>query len=80
LKQRSAAEESQLQSLVKIYENMKPKAAAGVFEELDMDILLEVVSRMKERKVAPILALMTPTRAKELTFELAQRQQLPVAP
>jgi flagellar motility protein MotE (MotC chaperone) len=80
LKQRSAAEEAQLLSLVKIYENMKPQAAAGVFEELDMDILLEVVSRMKERKVAPILALMTPTRAKELTFELAQRQQLPVAP
>ena len=80
LKQRSAAEEAQLQSLVKIYENMKPKAAAGVFEELDMDILLEVVGRMKERKVAPILAMMTPTKAKEVTFELAQRQQLPVAP
>ena len=80
LKQRSAAEEGQLQSLVKIYENMKPKAAAGVFEELDMDILLDVVARMKERKVAPILAMMTPTKAKELTFELAQRQQLPVAP
>jgi flagellar motility protein MotE (MotC chaperone) len=80
LKQRSAAEEAQLQSLVKIYSNMKPKAAAAVFEELDMDILLEVVSRMQERKSAPILALMTPTRAKELTFELAQRQQLPVSP
>jgi flagellar motility protein MotE (MotC chaperone) len=80
LKQRSAAEETQFQSLVKIYENMKPKAAAGVFEELDMDILLEVVARMKERKVAPILAMMTPTKAKELTFELAQRQDLPVAP
>jgi len=80
LKKRSDAEETQLQSLVKIYENMKPKAAAGVFEELDMDILLEVVARMKERKVAPILAMMTPTKAKELTFELAQRQQLPVAP
>jgi flagellar motility protein MotE (MotC chaperone) len=35
---------------------------------------------MQERKAAPILALMTPTRAKELTFELAQRQQLPVNP
>jgi flagellar motility protein MotE (MotC chaperone) len=79
LKKRSDAEEAQLQSLVKIYENMKPKAAAGVFEELDMDILLEVVGRMKERKVAPILAMMTPTKAKEVTFELAQRQQLPVA-
>jgi flagellar motility protein MotE (MotC chaperone) len=80
LKKRSDAEETQLQSLVKIYENMKPKAAAGVFEELDMDILLEVVARMKERKVAPILAMMTPTKAKELTFELAQRQSLPLQP
>jgi flagellar motility protein MotE (MotC chaperone) len=80
LKKRSDAEEAQFQSLVKIYENMKPKAAAGVFEELDMDILLEVIARMKERKVAPILALMTPTKAKEVTFELAQKQALPVQP
>jgi flagellar motility protein MotE (MotC chaperone) len=80
LKQRSAAEEAQLQSLVKIYSNMKPKAAAAVFEELDMDVLLDVVSRMQERKSAPILALMSPTKAKELTFELAQRDQLPLAP
>jgi flagellar motility protein MotE (MotC chaperone) len=33
---------------------------------------------MNERKLAPILALVTPTRAKEITFELAQRQQMPV--
>lgn len=79
LKLRSDQEEQQLKSLVKMYENMKPKAAAQVFEELDMDILLDVVSRMNERKMAPIMAQMTPTRAKELTFELAQRRQLPIA-
>jgi len=45
-----------------------------------MDILLEVISRMKERKVAPVLALMSPTKAKEVTFELAQKQALPVQP
>lgn len=78
LKQRSAADEQQLQSLVKIYENMKPKAAAQIFEEMDMDVLLDVVARMNERKVAPILALVSPTRAKELTFELAQRRQMPI--
>ena len=80
LKQRSDKEEQQLLSLVKMYENMKPGAAAQVFEELDMDVLLDVVSRMKERKVAPIMALMSPTRAKELTVELAQQRQLPMAP
>jgi len=78
LKQRSDAEEAELKSLVKIYENMKPKDAAQVFEELDMDILLEVVDRMNERKAAPILALINPTRAKELTLELADRHNLPV--
>ncbi|MDY0882661.1 MotE family protein [Dongia soli] len=78
LKKRDAADEQQLASLVKIYENMKPQAAAQVFEEMDMDVLLDVVSRMKERKVAPILALVSPTRAKELTYELTQRRQLPI--
>jgi flagellar motility protein MotE (MotC chaperone) len=78
LKTRSEEEEAELKSLVKMYENMKPKAAAKVFEEMDMDVLLDVVDRMSERKVAPILALVTPTRAKEITFELAQRRQLPV--
>jgi flagellar motility protein MotE (MotC chaperone) len=78
LKARSDQEEAELKSLVKMYENMKPKAAAKVFEEMDMDVLLDVVERMNERKMAPILALVTPTRAKEITFELAQRRQLPV--
>jgi flagellar motility protein MotE (MotC chaperone) len=78
LKSRSEQEEAELKSLVKMYENMKPKAAAKVFEEMDMDVLLDVVDRMNERKVAPILALVTPTRAKEITFELAQRRQLPM--
>jgi flagellar motility protein MotE (MotC chaperone) len=78
LKQRNTADEQELQSLVKVYENMKPKAAAAIFEEMDMDVLLDVISRMNERKVSPILALVNPTRAKEITYELAQRRQMPI--
>lgn len=70
--------EAQIQSLVKIYESMKPKDAARIFEELDMDVLLDVVGRMKERKTAPILAKMNPERAKTVTLELAQRRELPI--
>lgn len=70
--------ESQYQSLVKIYENMKPKDAARIFEELDMAVLLPVVERMKERKIAPILAELNPDRAKSITTELAQRRALPI--
>ncbi|MBL8708996.1 MAG: hypothetical protein JNL25_07380 [Rhodospirillaceae bacterium] len=80
LKAQSEAEEEQLQSLVKIYQNMKPKDAAQVFEELDLDVLLQVVARMNERKLAPILGLVSPTRAKEVTYELVQRQTLPFTP
>ncbi|KKJ76517.1 hypothetical protein WH95_11915 [Kiloniella litopenaei] len=71
--------EKQMLSLVKIYESMKPKDAARIFEELDMVVLLEVVERMKERKTAPILASMNPKRAKAITLELAQRRELPLS-
>lgn len=69
-------ETAKLASLVKIYENMKPKEAAPILEKLDMDTLLDLVERMKERKVAPILARMNPARAKEITDELARRRQI----
>ena len=78
VKQHDTEQESQLGSLVKIYENMKPKDAAQIFEELEMDVLLDVVERMKERKVAPVLALMNPEKAREVTLELAQRRELPL--
>ena len=71
-------EESQIRSLVKIYESMKPKEAARIFEQLDMAVLLEVIERMNERRIAPILAKMTPDRAKNITMELAQRGELPI--
>ncbi len=68
--------ENQYKSLVKIYESMKPKDAARIFEELEMAVLLPVVERMKERKTAPILAKMNPSKAKALTVELAKRREL----
>jgi flagellar motility protein MotE (MotC chaperone) len=78
LVQHDEQSEAQVQSLVKIYESMKPKDAARIFEELDMEVLLEVIERMKERKIAPILAQMNPQRAQTVTLELAQRRDLPI--
>ena len=66
-----------IQSLVKIYENMKPKDAARIFEELEMDTLLLVTERMKERKLAPIMAKMNPAKATEITVELSRLRNLP---
>jgi flagellar motility protein MotE (MotC chaperone) len=76
LKNYNDQEAAKLKSLVKIYENMKPKDAAPIFEQLDMDTLLEIVERMKEAKVAPILANVNPTKAKDITDELARRHEI----
>ena len=72
-----AQQDAKLLSLVKIYENMKPKEAAKIFEDMEMDILLEVAERMKERKLSPIMAKMNPEKAREMTVELARLRQLP---
>lgn len=68
-------EEAKIASLVKIYESMKPKDAARIFDELDMNILLMVVDKMSERKVAPVLAAMSPEKAKGVTEQLAAQQK-----
>ncbi len=40
LKQVDDQDDNKMKSLVKIYENMKPKDAARIFEQLDMPVLL----------------------------------------
>lgn len=55
-----------------MYENMKPKEAARIFDKLDMTVLLGVVQQMKTRKMAPILAKMNSSVAQRLTVELAR--------
>ncbi|RKQ72694.1 MotE family protein [Oceanibaculum indicum] len=77
IKKYNEQEEAEVQRLVKIYEAMKPKDAARIFDQLDMNILLQVVERMAERRVAPILADMSPKRANELTAEIASRREMP---
>ncbi len=71
------AQEEQLASLVTMYSNMKPKDAARILGQLDMDVLIQVVRRMSERKMAPILAAMDPVAAQELTVELATGGAIP---
>ena len=80
LGQQSQEEEARMLSLVKIYEGMKPKDAASIFDNLDMDILLQVVGRMSERRTAPILAAMSVQKAQQLTTLLAEQKKLPAIP
>ena len=74
---RDKEEEEQIRSLVKVYETMKPKSAAKIFEDLDQDILLDVAGRMKEKNMAVILAAMSSEAAQALTVKLARRRESP---
>lgn len=76
MKQYDQKEHGKIMSLVKIYETMKPKDAANIFNELEMPVLLRVVSNMKEVKVAPIIASMSPNKARELSIELAKQKPI----
>ena len=69
---RKQREDTGWQGLVKLYETMKPRDAATIFNDLDMPVLLQVVDRMKEAKAAPVLAAMQPDKARDLTTKLAQ--------
>ena len=69
---RKEREDANWQGLVKLYEAMKPRDAATIFNDLDMPVLLQVVDRMKEAKAAPVLAAMQPDKARDLTAKIAQ--------
>jgi flagellar motility protein MotE (MotC chaperone) len=75
--QNKASEEEQFKSVVAMYETMKPKDAASILNELDMATLLRVAKGMNPRKMAPIMAKMDPTKAKDLTANMAVDQVEP---
>jgi flagellar motility protein MotE (MotC chaperone) len=69
------AEAARFKGLVTMYENMKPRDAAKIFDRLDNDVLIEVTSQINPRKMSDILAQMSPDTAERLTVELASKAQ-----
>ncbi|SRR5712691_2915497 len=64
---------AKFKSLVLMYEGMKAKDAARIFDRLDPAVLVDVTNAMNPRKLADILALMSAEMAQRLTVELARR-------
>ena len=80
-KDRQERQDANWRGLVRTYEDMRPRDAATIFNDLDNAILIQVLDRMKDAKAAPILAAMTPERARAVTLQLAQfRTQANAAP
>jgi flagellar motility protein MotE (MotC chaperone) len=72
-KAKEDAEKQGLKNIVTMYESMKPKDAARVFDRLGHDVLVPIVLAMNPRKMAEVLAVMQPETAERLTVALANR-------
>jgi flagellar motility protein MotE (MotC chaperone) len=69
------AEAARFKGLVTMYQAMKPRDAAKIFDRLEVNVLIEVASQINPRNMSEILAQMSPERAELLTVELANRAQ-----
>ncbi|WP_065752544.1 MotE family protein [Bradyrhizobium paxllaeri] len=71
--QKSEQDAARFKGIITMYEGMKPKDAAKVFDRLEMSVLYEIASQIAPRKMSDILGLMQPEAAERLTVELARR-------
>jgi flagellar motility protein MotE (MotC chaperone) len=71
--QKAEEETARFKGIITMYEGMKPKDAAKVFDRLEMPVLFEIASQIAPRKMADILGQMSPEVAERLTVEMARR-------
>jgi flagellar motility protein MotE (MotC chaperone) len=71
--QKAETDAARFKGIITMYEGMKPKDAAKVFDRLEMSVLYEIASQIAPRKMSDILGLMQPESAERLTVELARR-------
>jgi len=72
-----AQQTEDLDRLISFYKNMKPAEAAGIMDEMDIEVTIMVLGTMNPRTAAPILAKMTPVRARAVSKIILERSQLP---
>ncbi len=72
-----ANETEDLERLISFYANMKPSEAARIMDDLDIEVTILVLAKMKPRVAAPILAKMSPVRARAVSKIILERSQLP---
>jgi len=71
--QKTETDAARFKGIITMYEGMKPKDAAKVFDRLEMSVLFEIASQIAPRKMSDILGLMAPEAAERLTIEMARR-------
>ena len=72
LAQKSAEEERRLAELAKVYQKMPPDKAAQILADLDQELTVQLLERMKVKVAARILAAMDQKMAARLTTRLSR--------
>jgi flagellar motility protein MotE (MotC chaperone) len=71
--QKTENDTARFKGIITMYEAMKPKDAAKVFDRLEMPVLIEIATQIAPRKMSDILGLMQTEAAERLTVEMARR-------
>ncbi|MDC0739414.1 hypothetical protein N6L24_14090 [Cognatishimia sp. SS12] len=72
-----AQQTADLDRLIDFYKNMKPAEAANIMDEMDIEVTIMVLGTMNPRIAAPIMAKMSPVRARAVSKIILERGQLP---
>ena len=65
--------DNKIKHLIKIYTTMAPKKAAALIEKLDMEVIIELFSKMKGEHVGQILPHVSAEKAAKISEHLARR-------
>lgn len=71
LQDRIKSDDGKVETLVQVYTNMKPNQAAKIFETMDEDLVIDILSRMKKKSAAEILNLIKTEKAQAFAEKYA---------
>lgn len=79
LEERVKADQAKIDTLVQVYSQMKAAQAAKVFETLDEDLAVDILTKMKKKNAADILNLLKADKAQVLSEKFAGYIRKPAA-
>ncbi len=71
LDEKVKVDQEKVDKLVEFYSNMKPVNAAKVFEDIDEDLAVEILNKMKKKSAADIMNLLKTDKAQKLSEKFA---------
>ena len=72
---KEAAFDARMDSLVKVYSGMKPKKAAAIVDEMDVDVAKQIFSRMRESSASQILAFVDSEKAAKISERIVFKKK-----